>query len=118
MTLAYLLRILHAAILRTNTNVYKQCNPRAFSRHAREMFDVYGLARPLGGCGTSYRHCDSTCVPLSNQTDPAWSSLLGFCLRIGCSFEYLPWLETSLSNSPRESYFQAVFTCFPREDIR
>lgn len=47
-----------------------------------------GPARPLGAVqratGTA-----SLPVPLSNQTDPTWSSLLGFCLRIGCSLEYL-----------------------------
>ena len=112
MTLAYLLRILHAAILRANTNVYKQCNPRAFSRHARETFDVYGLARPMGGCGTSYRHCDSTCVPLSNQTDPTWSSFCSVSAFVSDVLSNIS-LETSRSNSPRESYFQ-LFTLSTR----
>lgn len=89
---------------RTHTNGY----PRVFLKHAREIFDVCGLARPLEAVqratGTA-----SLPVPLSNQTDPAWSSLLGFCLQIGCSFEYLPWFETT---EPLQFYPPIAFPAF------
>lgn len=86
---------------RTHTNGY----PRVFLKHAREIFDVCGLARPLEAVQRA-TGIASLPVPLSNQTDPAWSSLLGFCLQIGCSFEYLPWLKTT---EPLQFYQRIVF---------
>lgn len=103
MTLAYLLRILRTAMLWTNTNAYKRVPTRVPEACKGDLWG--GLARPLEAVQRA-TGIASLPVPLSNQTDPAWSSLLGFCLQIGCSFEYLPWLKTT---EPLQFYQRIVF---------
>lgn len=101
----------HIADLHRRTRLY----PRVFLRRARVdhcvrayMCGCVGRQGPWGA-GASELPAHHECLPVSHfliKPIQPGSRLLGFCLCIGCSLEYLP---RQAKNSVRESCFQ-MFT--------